>query len=394
MNTQSLKIVRGEEIRKLRSLPKSWPEMQQTLKNLFGTNDFHVTYLDEEGDLITISNDQELKELYQKQQGTIKLVLRDYDLSQSKANQMLERIDTLRDSLAQVSVRSNGSFEDLETRDCPKSPTQKSQELSIDVTQLRQIIQEEVQKAIEPKTTVHHGVTCDGCNVNPIAGIRYKCFVCPDFDYCEKCEDSIEHPHPFIKMKTPGAPFNNCRGGAPFNNRRGPPAFVKKFMKNIGKEFKNSMLKNKLKAKVVEHITIQKNQLVKTGTTLTKQWRVMNNGQVAWPDDTKLVFKKGSLIGEESFVGGVLPGNYVELEVNLRVPEVPGKHKGVWNLQTQCQNFGKLKTVVKATELNEEDMEKVSQLVKMGFTAEQAILGLQQAEGDMSVAVSQIFKTN
>jgi len=214
--------------------------MQQTLKSLFGTNDFHVTYLDEEGDLITISNDQELKELYQKQQGTIKLVLRDYDLSQSKANQMLERIDTLRDSLAQVSVRSNGSFEDLETKECPKSPkspSQKSQELSsIDVTQLRQIIQEEVQKAIEPKTTVHHGVTCDGCGVNPIPGIRYKCFVCPDFDYCEKCEDSIEHPHPFIKMKTPGAPFNNCRGG-PFNNRRGPPAFVKNFMKNIGKEF-------------------------------------------------------------------------------------------------------------------------------------------------------------
>jgi len=44
-------------------------------------------------------------------------------------------------------------------------------------------------------------VTCDGCNAYPIVGYRYKCAVCENFDYCEKCEATIEHNHPFLKIK-------------------------------------------------------------------------------------------------------------------------------------------------------------------------------------------------
>jgi len=55
---------------------------------------------------------------------------------------------------------------------------------------------------IENKQT-HYRVTCDGCGVNPIVGARYKCAVCNDFDYCEKCEATIDHPHPFLKIKNP-----------------------------------------------------------------------------------------------------------------------------------------------------------------------------------------------
>lgn len=47
----------------------------------------------------------------------------------------------------------------------------------------------------------HKGVTCDGCGKNDIQGIRYKCAVCVDFDYCEQCEASVEHVHPFLKIR-------------------------------------------------------------------------------------------------------------------------------------------------------------------------------------------------
>ena len=44
---------------------------------------------------------------------------------------------------------------------------------------------------------------CDGCGVTPIMGIRYKCSVCKNFDFCEMCEERVPHEHPFIKITKP-----------------------------------------------------------------------------------------------------------------------------------------------------------------------------------------------
>ena len=50
----------------------------------------------------------------------------------------------------------------------------------------------------------HVGVTCDGCN-GSIIGFRYKCFVCPDYDLCEKCSAAgIHSEHNMIKITKPG----------------------------------------------------------------------------------------------------------------------------------------------------------------------------------------------
>ena len=62
----------------------------------------------------------------------------------------------------------------------------------------------------ESKETVvkHTNVKCDGCGVSPILGVRYKCSVCQDFDYCTKCEETLGHDHPFLKIrKAGGAPL-------------------------------------------------------------------------------------------------------------------------------------------------------------------------------------------
>ena len=52
---------------------------------------------------------------------------------------------------------------------------------------------------------VHRGVTCDGCGKHPLVGIRYKCGVCPNFDYCEECEkkEAMKHGHPMVRMPFP-----------------------------------------------------------------------------------------------------------------------------------------------------------------------------------------------
>ena len=55
------------------------------------------------------------------------------------------------------------------------------------------------------KNKVHVAIRCDGCKKCPIVGARFKCAVCNDFDFCEKCEKKYaeEHNHPFLKIYQP-----------------------------------------------------------------------------------------------------------------------------------------------------------------------------------------------
>jgi len=62
---------------------------------------------------------------------------------------------------------------------------------------------------------VHNGITCDGCQQSPIAGIRFKCRTCPDYDLCEACEAKNVHPadHPMIKFKVEKMRHGGHHGG-------------------------------------------------------------------------------------------------------------------------------------------------------------------------------------
>ena len=52
---------------------------------------------------------------------------------------------------------------------------------------------------------IHYGVQCDGCNMSPIKGPRFKCAVCSNFDLCGQCESFRKHnaSHPLIKFNQP-----------------------------------------------------------------------------------------------------------------------------------------------------------------------------------------------
>lgn len=57
--------------------------------------------------------------------------------------------------------------------------------------------------SIQKPKAVHKNYVCDGCNADPIVGIRYKCSVRPDYDLCEKCEAKMDTPYPMIKIREP-----------------------------------------------------------------------------------------------------------------------------------------------------------------------------------------------
>ena len=79
----------------------------------------------------------------------------------------------------------------------------------------KKVEKKEEKKEETIKNNVHGDYICDGCDADPIVGIRYKCAVCEDFDYCEKCEKIFgeKHGHPFLKIRnSDDAPlYFNCK---------------------------------------------------------------------------------------------------------------------------------------------------------------------------------------
>ena len=61
----------------------------------------------------------------------------------------------------------------------------------------------------EMAEVIHAGITCDGCDKNPIEGPRFKCLVCNDFDFCHDCLKSSAQKHAghlwIMMTRTPGS---------------------------------------------------------------------------------------------------------------------------------------------------------------------------------------------
>jgi next to BRCA1 gene 1 protein len=82
--------------------------------------------------------------------------------------------------------------------------------------------------------SVHHGICCDGplCTSSQsgsryIVGVRYKCAVCHDTDFCASCEASPANTHnkthPLIKFKTPVRHVSVTTTGEHQDGQRLPP---------------------------------------------------------------------------------------------------------------------------------------------------------------------------
>mmetsp|Transcript_11793 Transcript_11793/g.19361 ORF Transcript_11793/g.19361 Transcript_11793/m.19361 type:complete len:520 (-) Transcript_11793:161-1720(-) len=64
-------------------------------------------------------------------------------------------------------------------------------------------------------TVAHHGVVCDGCNMSPILGPRYKSLSHPDYDLCQKCvmDKQLTADHKFHCIEAPIHPSLPWCGG-------------------------------------------------------------------------------------------------------------------------------------------------------------------------------------
>ncbi|CAE6514737.1 unnamed protein product [Rhizoctonia solani] len=97
-------------------------------------------------------------------------------------------------------------------------------------------------------------------------------------------------------------------------------------------------------ARFVEDRTIVDGQLVPGGAEFTKVWRMFNTGTAVWPQGTSISFVGGHHMTPRihwDVAGDLSPGQHIDLEVNMKAPEVPGHYRSIWRLKTpEGEAFG------------------------------------------------------
>ncbi|CAE6406463.1 unnamed protein product [Rhizoctonia solani] len=97
-------------------------------------------------------------------------------------------------------------------------------------------------------------------------------------------------------------------------------------------------------AAFIEDSTIVDGQIVSGGAEFAKIWRMRNTGTVAWPKDTTISFVGGHNMSTQIHwpIGGDLsPGQDIDVEVDMKAPEEPGRYNGTWSLKTpEGEAFG------------------------------------------------------
>ncbi|KAG9000110.1 hypothetical protein FRB95_007884 [Tulasnella sp. JGI-2019a] len=101
-----------------------------------------------------------------------------------------------------------------------------------------------------------------------------------------------------------------------------------------------------LRASFVTDNTIPDGFVIPAGTHFVKSWRLVNDGLTAWPVDTRLAFAGGDRLGDADaaaleVAGGTLPGEFVDVNVELVAPTKVGHYISYWTLiDTKGENFG------------------------------------------------------
>lgn len=170
---------------------------------------------------------------------------------------------------------------------------------------------------------MHHGIICDGCEKTPIVGIRYKCSVNADMDFCEDCEAKKTHQYPFLKIRKPGTAPSTFRCGFQMEHLRNS---------NNKKRFKEEK-KTEEKKKIYYQARFVKESFgdrhkVSPGCVFQKTWTFKNSGETAWPLDTHFMMTNGDSMNAmpSPLALPVNPGEQIDVTCDFISPMEPGKY--------------------------------------------------------------------
>lgn len=389
-----LKITYGSDIRRL-TIKKdpSFAELQTCIKNLYAADVpdvFVVKYLDDEGDKISLTNQQELVEAWEfarNHGGILRLSIEANPTDKPESKQ----------ETPQTSAAPNlGCLFDQALRHPDVQCLLGA--LHLDPHVIRPTIDNffgsiaanatsSEKPESENEEKVVHAAICDGCNQR-IVGIRYKCAVCPDYDLCEACEPKVstlhDATHTFLKIRRPTGPhpyFHRYRGWRCGRRAEDAPSEEKEKEEEGKREhcgrgmWGRGMCHRRrwarehcrqqgndegspqatpapgchfwaqatYRSRFIADTTVEDGTQFAPRTPFVKVWKMKNVGATAWPDPTRLIFVGGDVLSDTDavVVPSLQPGEAVDISVDMVAPASAGRYVSKFRLCTpEGSRFG------------------------------------------------------
>ncbi|GER27068.1 hypothetical protein STAS_02748 [Striga asiatica] len=150
----------------------------------------------------------------------------------------------------------------------------------------------------------HRGICCDGCGVHPITGPRFKSKVKVDYDLCSICFEEIGNINDYIRMDRPAVyrPHPHVPFSGMHDRRR---------QQQVLRSFKVKPVAAKPDSLFIRDVNIFDGTVMAPSTPFTKIWRMRNNGTIAWPKKTQLVWIGGDKMSNDLAVEVQTRGRYV-----------------------------------------------------------------------------------
>ncbi|CAF2027852.1 hypothetical protein Bca4012_080293 [Brassica carinata] len=180
----------------------------------------------------------------------------------------------------------------------------------------------------------HKGIQCDGCEVVPITGPRFKSKVKEDYDLCNNCFSVMGNEWDYTRMDEPVSvrhlhPFGGQR--VPFSNPWLGPALPPHHGVS---DFRSTW--TKLDSRFVLDVNVIDGTVVAPSAAFTKIWKMRNNGSLVWPRGTQIFWIGGDRFSNSFAVDLQIPAEGVpingelDVKVDFVAPELPGRYISYW----------------------------------------------------------------
>ncbi|KAF3436927.1 hypothetical protein FNV43_RR19680 [Rhamnella rubrinervis] len=189
------------------------------------------------------------------------------------------------------------------------------------------------------------GVQCDGCGARPITGPRFKSQVREDYDLCSICFSEMGNETDYIRIDHPMS-FRYPRLLKGFHEHKHPWP-VPPVIPHLARGGVIRTSRPKLDSRFILDVNVMDGTVMAPSTPFTKIWRMRNSGGLVWPQGTQLVWIGGDRFSDsvsaeiEIPAGGLAVDNELDIAVDFTAPELPGRYISYWRMASPSgQKFG------------------------------------------------------